>query len=63
MEDNDDYTSLEIFKVNGTTILTVRGVERLSSYVKVIRQSNNKHKMPSRSYQYKIRDTHAFLAV
>ena len=62
MEDDDDYSSLSVFKVAWTTGLIVGGTERLSSYVKVIRQSNNKHKTPTRSYQYKVRDTHAFLA-
>ena len=32
--DDDDYISLEIFKVKRATSLTVRGVERLSSYVR-----------------------------
>ena len=38
--------SLDIFKVVRTTGLTVGAIERLSSYVNVIRQSDSKQEAP-----------------
>ena len=43
------YSGLEVFKVARTTGLTVGTIDRLASYVKVIRQSNDKQKAPIRT--------------
>ena len=43
------YSGLEVFKVARTTGLTVGTIDRLASYVKVIRQSNIKHQAPIRT--------------
>ena len=43
------YSGLEVFKVARTTGLTIGTIDRLASYVKVIRQSNNKHQAPIRT--------------
>ncbi len=43
------YAGLDVFKVGRTTGLTVGAIERISSYVKVTRQSNSKQKAPMRT--------------
>lgn len=43
------YSGLEVFKVARTTGLTVGTIDRLASYVKVIRPSSNKHQAPIRT--------------
>ena len=43
------YSGLEVFKVARTTGLTVGTIDRLASYVRVIRQPNNKHQAPIRT--------------
>ena len=43
------YSGMDVFKVARTTGLTVGKIDRLASYVKVIRQSNNKHQAPIRT--------------
>lgn len=43
------YASLDVFKIGRTTGLTVGAIERLSTYVKIRRQSNSKQKAPMRT--------------